>query len=345
MTSRTAHFPVLFFGSASLTPVILIALGATYGGLWVIIAFLYMTVMSASLDETVQRITPAMENDDNQTANALSVLLAFAHFLLLALAVVAMTGDWLSWAEKSALFISAGLFFGQVSNSNAHELIHRGARPLHRLGMWVYISLLFGHHTSAHVLVHHRHVATRNDPNTARLGESYYRFARRAWNGSFHTGLMAETARLAKAGKPKWHNPYLTYCGGALLMVILAMVIGGATGTLAYVALATFAQFQLLMSDYVQHYGLTRATTNGQPEPVGDRHSWNSPHWFTSALMLNAPRHSDHHAHPSRPYLALRLPDDSPMLPRSLPIMAFIALYPPLWRRVMDPRVAKWTTK
>jgi alkane 1-monooxygenase len=31
-----------------------------------------------------------------------------------------------------------------------------------------------------------------------------------------------------------------------------------------------------------------------------------------------------------------------PKLPYSLPIMAVIALVPPLWRRVMDRRVAQW---
>lgn len=31
-----------------------------------------------------------------------------------------------------------------------------------------------------------------------------------------------------------------------------------------------------------------------------------------------------------------------PMLPYPLPMMAIIALMPPLWRRIMDPRVAQW---
>ena len=78
-------------------------------------------------------------------------------------------------------------------------------------------------------------------------------------------------------------------------------------------------------------------------EPVGTQHSWNSPHYFSSALMLNATRHSDHHAHPARPYPALALPGDAPLLPRSLPVMATIALVPPLWRRLMDPRVKALT--
>jgi alkane 1-monooxygenase len=53
--------------------------------------------------------------------------------------------------------------------------------------------------------------------------------------------------------------------------------------------------------------------------------------------MLNAPRHSDHHAHPSRPYPALRLAETGaePMLPRSLPVMAAIAMVPPAWKQVM----------
>jgi alkane 1-monooxygenase len=32
-----------------------------------------------------------------------------------------------------------------------------------------------------------------------------------------------------------------------------------------------------------------------------------------------------------------------PLLPRSLPVMAAIAMVPPLWRRVMDRRVAAVT--
>ena len=40
--------------------------------------------------------------------------------------------------------------------------------------------------------------------------------------------------------------------------------------------------------------------------------------------------------------IPLDLPQAAPMLPRSLPVMACLALWPRAWRRVMDPRVAKW---
>ena len=100
---------------------------------------------------------------------------------------------------------------------------------------------------------------------------------------------------------------------------------------------------QLLMSDYVQHYGLRRGlTAHVKVHAFSAKHSWNSPHWLSSAMMLNATRHSAHHAHPARSYPALTIEKDVPMLPKHLPLMASIALLPPLWRRIMDGRVDRW---
>lgn len=332
--------PMRFFAAATLLPVALIAAGALAGGVWPWLALGYMTVFTAAADRLIARTLPtAPPEAEFPVADALSAVLALAQFALLALTVRALA----TGIAGVPLFLAMALFAGQVGNSNAHELIHRGSRLLRGLGMWAYVSVLFGHHTSAHVLVHHIRVATRGDPNSARPGESLYRFIPRAWRGSFREGFRAESERLARVGRPWWRHPYVTYLGGAALMLFLAALIGGWRGLAWYVPLALFAQAQLLMSDYVQHYGLARALRpDGKPEPVAPRHSWNSPHPASSALMLNAPRHSDHHGHPTRPYPALTLPPDAPMLPRSLPVMATLALVPPLWRRVMDPRAARW---
>ncbi len=329
------------FTLATLTPVALIVAAALLGRPWTWAALAYMSVLAFALDEIIRVVTPAEDaGREFPAADMLSVALALSHFGLLAVSVWALAGEWLDAGEKLALFFAAGWFFGQVSNSNAHELIHRGSRALHLLGKWVYITMLCAHHTSAHPLVHHIHVATDKDPNSARLGETYYRFLMRAWIGSFRAGLKAESARLARIGAPAWRNPYLVYVGGAVFFLALALTLGGGPALLWMLALCGFATSQLMLSDYVQHYGLRRSMRdNGKPEPVGDRHSWNAPHWFTSGLMLNAPRHSDHHAHPARPYPALRLDADMPTLPRSLPVMGALALFPSAWRRVMDPRV------
>lgn len=275
----------------------------------------------------------------------LSVLLAGAHFLLLIAAIYGLSGRAgygpVGWFIA---FFAFGIWFGQVSNSNAHELIHRRDRRLRTLGTTLYVTMLFGHHASAHRLVHHRFVATLDDPNTAQMGESFYRFVLRAWPGSFIAGYEMESAirqrRAARRRVPPVH-PYLWYLGGSALMALIVLMAFGFTGFLAWLLLAGYVQLQLLLSDYVQHYGLRRrALSLGKVEPLGARHSWDAPKPFSSALMLNAPHHADHHLHPGRSWPDLDSSQSlAPLLPHSLPVMGVIALWPAKWRQVMDKRV------
>jgi len=324
---------VALFATVTLIPAGLLGLGGVYGVGWFGLAVLYLSLFAFVVDEMAGFAAPGAATRGH--TDGLLVVLAVVHFGLLALAVwVVSGGSGLGFASRVLAFFAFGLFFGQVSNSVAHELIHRGRAPLYRLGMWVFISHLFGHHASAHRLVHHRFVATGRDPNSAPLGMGFYRFAPRAWVGSFKQGFWAERQR------PGVH-PYVWYIAGALGMLGLAALIGGVDGVTAYVALASYATMQLLLSDYVQHYGLVRETAaGGGYEPVAARHSWNGRQRFSGLLMLNAPRHSDHHGHPGREFPALALEAGCPMLPHSLAVMGVIALLPRRWRRVMDGRVA-----
>ena len=333
------------FALAALTPFVALGLGIWAGGLWVVPGLLYMAVLTACLDHLIRRTAPdAPEGAEFPAADAVLVAVGLAHLALFPLSVWAIAGDsGLSVAARVILFLAAGQMFGQISNPAAHELIHRGSRGLYRLGVAVYVTLLNGHHASAHRLVHHRHVATPLDPNSARRGESFYRFLPRAYAGSFRAGLAAETD--LRQRKAQGLHPYVIYIGGQSLALALGFALAGWAGLAAWLGLGLYATTQLMLSDYVQHYGLTRARLpDGRYEPVGDRHSWNAPHWFSSGVMLNAPRHSDHHAHPTRPYPALRLPepDQAPWLPWSLPVASAVALVPPLWHRRMAHRLARW---
>ena len=341
------------FAVVTLAPVPLLLLGTFFGGIFAWGALLYITALIFALDTLIAQAAPdAPEGSEFPAADRLSIGLAIAHFGLLIAAVAALSGvTGLGAGARIALFLGFGLFFGQVSNSNAHELIHRADKRLFLLGKWVYISLLFGHHTSAHRLVHHRFVATPDDPNTAALGESYWSFAPRAWIGSFVAGYEMERNLRAERPAPVTPTeriaaltPYVGYVLGGLWFVMLFGLLFGFFGVLAYLGLCLYAQIQLLLSDYVQHYGLERARRDeASYEPVSARHSWDAAAPVSALWMLNAPRHSDHHAHPARVYPALQLGDldapGRPVLPRSLPAMAALALIPPLWRRVMDTRV------
>ncbi|WP_412550951.1 alkane 1-monooxygenase [Shimia sp. MIT910701] len=335
-----------WFWIATTIPVVLLALGGLLGGLWSVAALAYMSGLIHVMDRLVQGAAAKTgEDGEFPSGMRLSLVLGLVHFPLMILAVMALAGaTGISLGAKICCFLAFGLFFGQVSNANAHELIHKSARFPRKLGMWVYISLLFGHHTSAHPKVHHIWVATDKDPNSPQDSEHFYHFWPRAWIGSFVAGWQAENAMRARAGSRKsLLHPYVIYVGGAVLCIAVAARLAGVGGVLAYVALASYGSMQLLLSDYVQHYGLHRQVReNGKPEPVGPQHSWNAPQLYTSALMLNAPRHSDHHMVPTRDYPALKLDKSTmPTLPQSLPLMAILALWPRQWRRVMDPRVEK----
>ncbi len=341
--------PIPAFGIVTLLPVVLLSFAVAFGGVWPWLVVLYITAFAFALDEA---LSPVFEGDTSpclrQMATRLTILLAGCHFALLLLAVWALSAaDHLSVPDRIGLFFAFGLFFGQISNSTAHELIHKTDKILFLLGKYMFVSLLFGHHTSAHRLVHHSAVGTPDDPNTAALGESFYRFAPRAWIGSFRAGLAHENARQrqrnGRLDLPR--HPYLAYIGGAAVTAIAAGLIGGWGGVVALLGLAGYAQMQLLLSDYVQHYGLQRhRLPGGKIEPVAARHSWNAPHWFSAMLMLHAPRHSEHHMSPTRAFPALSAVDEErmPTLPRSIPIMAAIAFYPRRWRRLMDRRAERW---
>ena len=302
-----------------------------------------MAVVAVALDVLIRQTAEAAEQAEFPAADALLVVIGLGHLVLFPLVVWAVAGpSGLDTWQRVLLFAGAGLWMGQVAHPAAHELIHRSTRGLFRLGVAVYCSLLIGHHASAHRLVHHRYVASRDDPSTARSGEGFWRYLGRAWLGSYRAGYRAESAR--RRGGP---HPYAVYIAGAAAALAGGYAVAGALGVAVWIGLAGHAQIQLFLSDYVQHYGLTRARLpDGRLEPVGARHSWNSGHWMSSATMLNAPRHSDHHAHPSRPYPALHLPaaQDAPRLPWPLPVACVLALLPPVWRRVITPHLARWKT-
>lgn len=325
------------FAIATVIPAILLICGAFWGGLWLRAALVSVIFAWIALD-------PLGQDTDQPApgAETLLILLAVAQLAAMPLGTWALATQF-TGVDWFVCFLAFGTFLGQIGNPAAHELIHRAARLPRLLGAAFYTATLFGHHTSAHRLVHHSHVATPLDPNSARRGQGFWRFWPRAWIGSFRAGYAAEQALVARS-QGRYRNPYPLYIAGGLACVGAAWVLWGWQGALCFTLLAAHSQSQIVVSDYVQHYGLRRAQTEGgRYEPVGTRHSWNASGWYSSALMLNAARHSDHHAHPARPYDALRVPEDAPRLPAPLPAMALLALIPPLWRRVMDPRVAALT--
>ncbi len=338
------RWPVIArYAAATLVPLILLILGSLFGGLFGLIALIWLTLVAALFDAV---LSPPKATPESHApwSDRLSVGLAIGHLILLPLVLSALAGPTLDLGQKLALFFATASFFGQVSHPNAHELIHRSAFLLKGLGALVYTSVLFGHHVSAHRLVHHRFVGTEEDPNTPLPGEGFWDYAPRAWRGSFEAGLVQELEKLERRGLPlkSPRNPYVLWVGGGVAMLFVAVYAAGLGGLLVLLALAALTHLQILLSDYLQHYGLQRLDLpNGRLEPVAPHHSWNAPKGFTHYLMMAAPSHSEHHMHPTRHYDQLDPTAEVPTLPYSVPIMAMLATIPPIWHRVMDRRAVK----
>ncbi|GAB5436068.1 alkane 1-monooxygenase [Falsiruegeria mediterranea] len=253
----------------------------------------------------------------------------------------------LSSLEKVALFFGVGVITGTIGINYSHELMHQKSRVERTLGDILLAMVLYSHFRSEHLLVHHRYVGTPRDPVTARYNEGFHRFYPRVLIQCLRSAFKAEKDMLARKGLP-WtslRNPFFRYWAMQTGMILLAFMLGGLGGVLLFLVQAGVAVWQLELVNYVEHYGLTRKHLgDGKYETVQPRHSWNAAHKASNWLLINLQRHSDHHYKPDRrfPLLQNHTEEDAPQLPYGYPVMTVAAMIPPLWRRVMNPRVRSW---
>jgi alkane 1-monooxygenase len=207
--------------------------------------------------------------------------------------------------------------------------------------------VLYSHFRSEHLLVHHRYVGTPRDPVTARYNEGFHCFYPRVLRQSFVSAFRAEAEKLARKRLPSWHrsNPFWRYAALQGLFLALAFALSGWSGVALFAVQAGTAIWQLELVNYIEHYGLTRKHLgDGRYEHVQPRHSWNADHRASNWLLINLQRHSDHHFKPDRRFPVLQTYDaeEAPQLPFGYPVMTMAAMLPPLWRRIMNPRVRAW---
>jgi alkane 1-monooxygenase len=250
------------------------------------------------------------------------------------------------WWALAVLGYVAGAGSGLGINTG-HELGHKATRLEQWLARLVLAVPAYGHFTVEHGRGHHRWVATPQDHASARMGENIYRFALRELPGGIRRAWALEKDRLAAKGRSVWslHNTMLQ--SYAITLVLQGgLVLAWGAVMLPFLAIHNVvAWWQLTSANYVEHYGLLRAELPGStpespryetPQP---HHSWNTNHLVTNLLLFHLQRHSDHHAYPSRRYQSLRHFENLPQLPSGYFGMFPLAYVPPLWFRVMDPRL------
>lgn len=248
----------------------------------------------------------------------------------------------------SSTFFLAALSVGLVSGIGinvAHELMHRRGRVERLLAEVLMTSATYTHFCVEHVLGHHKNVATPLDPASSRSSEGLYTYLPRTLLGGLLSAWRIETRRVRTAGLPRLslRDRRLRY-PVVLAVVYLAIAVTVGVNGVVFFALQSLVAMTLLeVINYIEHYGLARREiAPGRYERCLPEHSWNSSERLTNWFLFHLQRHADHHHIASRPYYALRHIDESPQLPTGYAGMILLALVPPLWRRVMDPRVEAW---
>ena len=252
--------------------------------------------------------------------------------------------DPLGTFDKLGLAISIGCI-GGIGINTAHELGHKREANERWLAKIALAQVFYGHFYIEHNRGHHVRVATPEDPASSRFGESFYEFWPRTVGGSLKSAWHLEKKRYARKKTHPFHlgNDVLN----AWLMTIVlwgGLVAWQGVGILPFLVVQAIVGFSLLeVVNYMEHYGMLRQKvgtgTRQRYERVDPSHSWNSNNIATNVLLYHLQRHSDHHANPTRRYQTLRDFEESPVLPTGYAGMIVLALFPPIWRRVMDKRV------
>jgi alkane 1-monooxygenase len=251
--------------------------------------------------------------------------------------------------------LSVGLVTGGIGITVAHELGHKKA-PLEKFySKVVLMTVSYMHFYIEHNRGHHVQVATLDDPATARKNESFYAFwVRSVFRGYAHAWQL-EKESLSRKGLPpfSFKNEMiwfallpLLFC--ALLTLMLSLINERMVWEVPlFFFTQSFLAFTLLeLVNYIEHYGILRKEISpAMYERVNPMHSWNASHLISNFFLFQLQRHSDHHANAVKRYQVLNHYDASPQLPFGYPTMIMIALLPPAWFALINPRLDVWQEK
>jgi alkane 1-monooxygenase len=324
--------------------------GLWYGGLWawltVVIVFIGVPLLDRLLGRDPTNLDPATEKRAADSAPYSFILYSYLPIqigLLFLLGQVWNNSDAAIWVRVGWV-LSVALCTGGMGITVAHELIHRRSLFERWIGRLLLMTVLYMHFAIEHVRGHHARVGTIEDPATARQGIDVYRFIATTIPGQWISAWNLEAARLRKHQRSlwSWRNEMLLFVAMQSLWLSLIVWFFGVMFLPIYLIVAGISFLLLEMINYVEHYGLERnQLPNGRYEAVRDHHSWNSDHRVSRALLFELTRHSDHHLVATRPYQILRSPESRTELPSGYPGMILLALVPPVWFAVMDPRVER----
>ena len=327
------------------TPLILItasSLGLLISPSWSLSPFVWVFILVPIIDIMLPYLNKKDEELNENLLHSFSIIIVLPCILFLIIYGLMIVSDTtMNFITIAALGAAVGMSGGSIGITTAHELIHRQSKFMRSLGVILLILCLYGHFRIEHVYGHHRNVATKEDPATARKGENFYFYFIRCVINSVISSWNIEKDILKKKNSNIYSlkNRMLHYFFLELLFLCLAFYFTGINGLIFIFFHALVSITLLELVNYIQHYGLTRKKENGKYERFSDHHSWNSRHISANWSTFNLGLHNEHHKSAGKHYPLLSQEEKILEMPSNYSIMLIMALIPPLWFYVMNPKL------
>lgn len=330
----------------------------TVGGIPSLAIATYIFILIPLADTLLQRVPPTATIDEIQNRKPKKVRktlrgIALTHgtiiIYIFLIPFVLFYSSYLFSRTAPSLLTTIGLATSTAGYlicacALLHELMHV-PNKIFLIYTTVFGSMFgFGFFPMEHLYCHHnmQKTCTYNDPTSARLGESVYAYAIRAYWTMFTSVFRFEKSRLSHEGSSPWRvsNAAVLSTLVWLLMAGIQFTWLGPRGLVFYLLCCAGGIFNYLVLLFTTHYGLTRTVqADGTLEPFTHLHAWNCNFTLLNVASLETTHHIDHHLRPLASYFELEDIEGSPDLPAGLFNLVPIILIPPLWRRLMDPRV------
>ena len=328
------------------TPLILIAsssLGLFINPSWSVSPFIWVFILVPIIDLVLPYLSKQDVDLKENVLHNFSILIILPCILFLVVfGLMVVSDSSISFLIAAALGAAVGMSGGSIGITTAHELIHRQNKYMRGIGVFLLVLCCYGHFRIEHVYGHHKHVATKEDPATARRGENFYFYFIRCVINSVISSWNIEKNILDKKNinTLSLQNRMLHYFVLEFIFLFIAYFIAGING-LVFVFFHSLVSIILLeLVNYIQHYGLERKMENGRYERFTDHHSWNSRHISANWSTFNLGLHAEHHQSASKHYPLLSQEEKVIEMPANYSIMLIMALIPPLWFFVMNRKLA-----
>ena len=246
-----------------------------------------------------------------------------------------------TWFHYLGGIISVGFLIAGYGTNVAHELVHRVNNKLAMFeGRWLLSTSCNPDFAIEHVFGHHSTVGTDEDPATAKRGDNVYSFFLRSTVLGHMSACRIELNRIRKKNISIFsiQNRMITGYLMSFAWIFLFYYGGGITGLVLFFGQAVIAKFILEIVNYMEHYGLSRETGS----PIKPEHSWNTNKRISSIFLFSLTRHSAHHEKPKDSFWILDPYLHAPNMPYGYLTTLFLCLVPPLWFKVMDPKLKNW---